>query len=169
MIVAEKSIHLGSCTLELKIEKKQTTQLNYIDLQALKQDEKHVFTYTIYRKNDFYGRGKWIIEMIFNNEIKLKDGIDKNSLLEFINLADKWHVNDLQAGTKQQTDLIENYLSITKQDYEYNLVCKFLKEQNLYIDRDYYYGHAWLYKPLVQSDIDNILNSYERIFKNNDL
>ena len=51
----------------------------------------------------------------------------------------KYHLNDLRAGTQQQTKILKNCEST-----DYDDRCKFLKEHDLYVDRGYTYGTMWL-------------------------
>ena len=51
----------------------------------------------------------------------------------------KYHLNDLRAGTQQQTKILKKCLST-----DYDDRCKFLKEHDLYVDRGYTYGTMWL-------------------------
>lgn len=65
---------------------------------------------------------------------------------------DEWHLNDLTAGTKRQT----NYLKHIKHEGDYSSQCEKLMSINLYEDSGYKYGAKWLVKPLPKSIIDEV-------------
>jgi|GEM_PF-3051904 len=69
----------------------------------------------------------------------------------------EYHLNDLQAGTKAQTEALDN-LKKSGWVYEYPNACNYLKSIGLYTDRGYKYGHGWLYKP-IPKDILSQINS----------
>lgn len=66
----------------------------------------------------------------------------------------KYHLNDLQAGTQQQTEILKKCPS---KDYDDR--CKFLKEHDLYVDRGYTYGTKWL----TQVIPDNIVSEIKKL------
>lgn len=81
------------------------------------------------------------------NEIEelYKDGTlkkNKEKVLRIIELWREWHLNDLHAGTKKQTE----YLNTVEYD-GYSEACEKLKEAGLYEDNGYRYGHGWLFNP----------------------
>ncbi len=72
------------------------------------------------------------------------------------------HLNDMNAGTKEQTEAIDAYLKNNgNKRYDYNDVCKFLKLNNLYEvihnDKPYKYGHGWIYRDISEEDISEII------------
>jgi hypothetical protein len=70
----------------------------------------------------------------------------------------RWHLNDMNAGTRVQNAAVAAHLALLgKYDQEavqsfrrdhYNNCCELLKSLDLYEDRGYKYGHAWLTEPL---------------------
>lgn len=71
------------------------------------------------------------------------------------NIWKEYHLNDMQAGTKKQTDAISLWLNEGNK-YNYDLVCEYLKSINLYIDNGYKYGTNWLYKSIPIDTINYI-------------
>ena len=65
----------------------------------------------------------------------------------------KYHLNDLNAGTKSQSELIES----RNKKYDYVEVCKFLEEQNMLVDRGYRYGTAWLSREFPKDELLSII------------
>jgi hypothetical protein len=66
-------------------------------------------------------------------------------------LWDRWHLNDMRAGTPAQEAAIRTWraaLPDPRRDYDYGAACDYLKSLNLYDDQGYKYGHAWLFEPV---------------------
>ena len=66
----------------------------------------------------------------------------------------KYHLNDLQAGTQQQAEILKKCPST-----DYDDRCEFLKENDLYVDRGYTYGTKWL----TQVIPDNIVSEIKKL------
>jgi len=66
----------------------------------------------------------------------------------------EFHLNDLQAGTLSQTEILKNCES---KDYDDR--CEFLKKNDLYVDRGYTYGTKWL----TQVIPDNIVSEIKKL------
>ncbi len=88
---------------------------------------------------------------------------------DFLNLWDKWHLNDMHAGTEAQEKAIEDYQK-NGNKYDYTKACEYLKSINLYEveynGKPYEYGNGWLAVSLPQDMtelVDNICNKIERI------
>lgn len=67
----------------------------------------------------------------------------------------KYHLNTLQAGTKRQTEFLKENGYLGK---DYKEKCDFLKENNLYEDNGYKYGHGWLGQPIPEDIIKEVLS-----------
>ena len=100
----------------------------------------------------------------------------KNKLfLTIYRLWQNYHLNDMHAGTPQQEKFIKEHEQEIKQTLaemnaskkysfqyasHYDAVCEVLKKYGLYeVDykgTPYKYGHAWLYEPIPQEDIEII-------------
>lgn len=69
------------------------------------------------------------------------------------------HLNDTNAGTPEQTALIEKWKSEGNKD-DYTAVCEFLKSIDMYeveVDgKPYKYGTSWLYREISKEDLEFI-------------
>lgn len=68
---------------------------------------------------------------------------------------DRWHLNDMRAGTPAQTELVKEFLA-TCPGADYDEQCIFLSNHGLLVDGDYRYGSAWLKEDLPQEVIDYV-------------
>ena len=74
----------------------------------------------------------------------------------------EYHLNDLQSGTKTQTEALTKELH--RVDH-YTEACEYLKSINLLEDRGYKYGTGWLCKEIPADIVEEILtwvNIYEK-------
>ena len=84
---------------------------------------------------------------------------------KFLTIYDLWknyHLNDMQAGSPNQTAFIE---SLNLDNHSYEIVCKELEKHDLLIDKNYIhndkpyqYGTAWLFKALP-NNINELITS----------
>ena len=70
----------------------------------------------------------------------------------FLDIWDRWHLNDSRAGTLEQVDYVRNYRKHHAMA-NYDEICTALKNAGLYevIRADgtlYKYGHAWIFEPV---------------------
>lgn len=72
---------------------------------------------------------------------------DKEALTRIIDIWESYHLNDLKAGTKYQTELISNLEYLAGED-RYEKQCSYLQSKNALEDRGYKYGHGWLYRDI---------------------
>lgn len=76
-------------------------------------------------------------------------------------LWNKYHLNDLHAGTTRQTKAL-NWLKENNKDfdYDYGKSCNFLEDNGLLVDKvdgqDYTYGHSWLFEKIPDSEMKKI-------------
>ena len=94
---------------------------------------------------------------------EIKNFIQEPEKLELLNkiskLARRNHLNDMRAGTIEQTAAIESYLNRTGNHYNYTEICNYLKSIGLYevshpeTGKPYRYGHEWLYHPISDEDL----------------
>lgn len=75
-------------------------------------------------------------------------GWDHDRVAEFREVWNRWHLNDIRAGTPKQEEYIRK--NITK--YEYGAVCRSLKDAGILEDNGYKYGSSWL-KEEVPEDV----------------
>lgn len=67
----------------------------------------------------------------------------------FTEIWERWHLNDMKAGTIKQEDFLrkkKSELNVRRLDYE--VACKYLEEAGLLIDNGYKYGTSWLKEEL---------------------
>lgn len=69
----------------------------------------------------------------------------------------KHHLNDLKAGTKAQTELLEEYRKTSVNKYDYTEECKYLEEKGMLVDRGYRYGTSWLCTTFPQDELLSII------------
>ena len=81
---------------------------------------------------------------------------------EICDIWDRWHINGMISGTRPQTAAIDAYKAANPTwRYDYTQACEILKGMNLYEDRGYKYGHAWLCDPLPIEVENRILELFE--------
>jgi hypothetical protein len=80
----------------------------------------------------------------------------------FLDIWDRWHLNDTRPGTPEQMDYVRNYRK-NHARANYEEICSALKNAGLYeiVQADgtlYKYGHSWLFTP-VPADVLQFLDS----------
>lgn len=73
----------------------------------------------------------------------------------------KYHLNDLKAGTKAQTELLVEYRKTAVKKYDYTAECKYLEERNMLVDRGYEYGTSWLCTTFPKDELLTIIQELE--------
>lgn len=139
----------GFKTIEVQIQ--LATQLCR-DWETLEEKRMYVFTASA------HGKGHWgqCLDFIHENAEKYIMPDSKQDLFNRIyNVWNEYHLNDLQAGTKKQTDAISEEMMKL---YDYKTVCEHLKIVGLYEDRGYKYGHGWLCKEIPAEVVDEIMS-----------
>lgn len=92
----------------------------------------------------------------------LKELLPNNKKLgRIVEIWDEYHLNDMNAGSKRQTEFLNN-LKATGWKYDYTDACNKLKEAGLYMDNGYSYGHGWLYCSIPE----NVLNEIKELISN---
>ncbi len=107
------------------------------------------YQYNRYMKDWDYEGGGQCIDTIAEKHPKNKD------VQSILRLWKKHHLNDMNAGTKRQTD----YLKSLGQYKSYDWACEELKKVDMYYDKEaegYKYGSAWLYREIPTEDIQEI-------------
>jgi hypothetical protein len=66
----------------------------------------------------------------------------------------EYHLNDLQVGTKKQTEALTKELH--RADH-YTEACEYLESISLLKDREYKYGHGWLCKEIPSEVVAEIM------------
>jgi len=102
------------------------------------------------RETDIYCGGQ-----IYNTLKELSHKINNNTKMKrIIEVWERYHLNDMKAGTPAQEKLVEEYTK--KNGYEYYKVIEYLKQNDLYIDNGYKYGSAWLFEEIPAEIIAEI-------------
>lgn len=73
----------------------------------------------------------------------------------------KHYLNDLKAGTKAQTELLEEYRKTAANKYDYTEECKYLEEKGMLVDRGYKYGTSWLCTTFPKEELLTIIQELE--------
>ena len=138
------------------------TCLVTVDIE-LKNDEKGrpVFTASgdVWNnlKTDIIQGGQCLDSLIQYKELKT------NKLLKTIHdLWIKHHLNDMNAGTPEQSQALKEYHELNNTRFDYTKDVEYLKSINLWevllpSGGMYKYGHGWLYREIPQTDL-NIIN-----------
>jgi hypothetical protein len=142
---AEHYGEIVKCVIKIEIRNATDT----IDWDTLSQVENRE---TLSFMGEMYGGKK------FNKPIswgQICDSFTTNTkgVKELCDFWRKYHLNDLNAGTKSQSELIES----RNKKYDYVEVCKFLEEKNMLIDRGYRYGTAWLSREFPKDELLSII------------
>lgn len=76
-------------------------------------------------------------------------------VVELCDLWDRWHLNDLRAGSRKQSDALRGKKNRTKHDH-YTWACNYLKRKGLLTDQGYRYGNAWLFEEIPATVVARI-------------
>lgn len=90
---------------------------------------------------------------------------------KLVDLWHKWHLNDMNAGTKEQEKAIQQAIKEKKlENYDYAKVCKYLTGIGLYevmyYGKPYKYGHGWLKRKLpsnIEEETNDVCDNIEKI------
>jgi hypothetical protein len=69
----------------------------------------------------------------------------------------EYHLNNMKAGTRQQTEALDLFFTENGRSYNYDEAVEYLKLIGKYIDRKYQYGSSWLLKPVPDEVIDQLI------------
>lgn len=97
-----------------------------------------------------------ILHDIDPEEIIYAPGWNKELLIRFLEIWDRWHLNDLRAGTPKQLEILKKNESkfIECEKCYYSWASELLKSEGLQIDDGYIYGSGWLTEEVPQEVID---------------
>lgn len=138
----------GFKTIEVQIE--LATQLCK-DWETLEEKRMYVFTASASCK----GIGGQCLDYIQENGEKYIMPDEKRVLYNRIyDIWSEYHLNDLQSGTKNQTEHLTKELH--RADH-YEEACKYLENVGLFKDRGYKYGHGWLCKEIPAEIVAEIM------------
>lgn len=151
-----KEIDLSTQAIYKRDYKTQLYKLIRIGSKHKTQDLKNVSKYRILSiSGTSHNFGGQIYDMLINPSEDMKIH-KKDRVAEIVKIWREWHLNDMHAGTDKQEALIKSKLK----NYEYDTACQILKENGLYEDRGYKYGHAWLLRALPQEVQEKIISLF---------
>lgn len=84
------------------------------------------------------------------------------TFVEIYRLWKLYHLNDMHAGTSEQEEAIRQGVKNGElsDHFDYKATVQYLKDKNLYEvplnGTTYRYGHAWLYEPIPEEDLNKI-------------
>lgn len=96
------------------------------------------------------------------NTLAQTDIANDPTFVEVYRLWKLYHLNDMHAGTPEQEDAIRQGIKNGElsRNADYTTTVQYLKEKNLYEvpfnGTTYRYGHAWLYEPIPEEDLNKI-------------
>lgn len=70
------------------------------------------------------------------------EGFEYSDILKIQSIWNRWHLNDMRAGTPKQEEFIREWKLSHK--YDYTEACKALAEVRLLYDNGYKYGSSWI-------------------------
>lgn len=82
---------------------------------------------------------------------------------ELCDLWERWHLNDLTAGTSKQMKVIRKLGECPVPSDWYPWACLSLKSNDLLVDRGYTFGHEWLYEVLPAKVVTRIKTLAKKI------
>lgn len=141
-------------TLEMEVEKVTgMNNMRTINLKPIKSwKEFSISGFAQYRPQCDYSYCGQIQDEIRENVDKYKFlAIPKEKIIKILELWDRWHLNDLHAGTRKQEALLKK-----SKIHDYTERCNFLTSNDFQIDRGYMYGSAWLVELLPPTFIDDL-------------
>jgi hypothetical protein len=89
---------------------------------------------------------------------QLLELMPENEILKHI--APIWkdyHLNNMKSGTMKQTEMLTSFFENKKQSYHYEDACEYLESIGLFTDRGYKYGSGWLYKPVPDAVLSELI------------
>jgi hypothetical protein len=141
--------------LEVELKKGTRTALHWDTLEPVEGTDQFLFTASAciwnHKHSDIYCGGQCLDTI--NETFKRVNPIFK----KIYPIWKKYHLNDLKSGTKKQIEALDQY-QFKSGRYDYIEACEYLKSIDLYDDRGYKYGSAWLYQPLPEDVLQTILD-----------
>ena len=131
------------CVVDFGLEMRDRPSLDWRTLQNV--ESAYTFSASGEISNDSFGQ---------NLDLMYKLNKDNDLFCEIYKYWKKYHLNDLQAGTQQQAEILKKCPST-----DYDDRCEFLKEHDMYVDRGYTYGSKWL----TQIIPDNVVSEIKKL------
>lgn len=88
--------------------------------------------------------GGQILDTLRDRTFHAENGFNKK---RFLDIWEQHHLNDLQSGTQRQQEELNKW-AFRPVGFSYSEDCEYLKKKNLYSDRGYKFGSAWLIEEL---------------------
>ena len=121
------------------------------DWDTLEEKKMYVFAASAYAKGHW---GQCLDYIHQNAERYIVPEEMKQLYSRIYNIWNEYHLNDLQSGTKRQTEMLTKELH--RADH-YTEACKYLESVELLEDRGYKYGSGWLCKEIPSEIIAEIM------------
>ena len=89
-------------------------------------------------------------------------GFSKKDISKLIDIWERYHLNDLQSGTKKQTDFLNDFYKISSVERSYENDVKLLENEGLLVDNGYSYGSNWLIEILptnLEKELTSIIST----------
>ena len=102
-----------------------------------------------------------------DGKLKLKSTVSNEDFRMLLDIWDKYHLNDIKAGTEKQLDLISQHRNDDKyadKDVFLDRPEAILKDHNANPDRDWKYGSGFLYRP-IPDDVQEFIRTIQRKLK----
>jgi hypothetical protein len=93
-----------------------------------------------------------IVDGLLEDVSKFLPGWNRAKVKKLQEVWERWHLNDMNAGVKEQEDFLREWKKTNK--YEYTAACDALKEAGLYEVNGYKYGHGWIKEDVPQEVIE---------------
>lgn len=110
----------------------------------------------VYRKNK---RGRWMEiggGQCLDDEY-FKEASKRSALVrKVVELWERYHLNDMHAGTEKQEDFLEKHFKDNPNERGYKASCDALDKAGLLVDDGYKYGTNWLFRPIPEKALDDI-------------
>jgi len=135
-------------TLELRIETKKEC-IDWDTLKPIKNVTELAISGNIWnsKKTDIYSGGQ--------NLDTISEFIKTKEFNRIKSIWEEYHLNDMKAGTKAQTEAIRKW-EAKGNKYDYTNACNHLKKIGLLNDRGYQYGTGWLCQQIPSEVIKEI-------------
>ena len=147
-VTADKQ-YRAEIEVELKLHRRHYAEQRDIDLNPVPDTYAE---FSVCGTIDVKGKYRWEYYSGGQNLDEIAELYPDNTLIqEIVGLWNQYHLNDLKAGSRPQTEFIKQYEKDNPSwRYDYSAACDLLRDAGLYIDRGYKYGHAWLLEILPE-------------------
>lgn len=168
-IILDKCIFVGKLRGEIYGFKHSLKTLIFITIEEIKEKAKTIDLKEVDKQIvlSMYGRVHYprklscitvgqisdVMRIWAINDMFKEYRIDKATLYSLLDIWNRWHLNNMRAGTRGQLALVRYYIQETGNS-KFEDICQYLKSKGLLYDRGHKYGGAWLYEPLPQDIID---------------